>query len=154
MYYYNLIFLIPTALIPYHTSILTGEGWMLELLNGHPNRIWTCLGVGHDVFDKLVRVLIRDGISPSRHGMSVEEQLGIFLYTCVTGLSSQHVAERFQHSTDTITKSVSWFVCISLISDTFLKVFRRDLVLFLKSTVLHLSSMIPNREHNNLICNH
>ncbi|KIM65146.1 hypothetical protein SCLCIDRAFT_48308, partial [Scleroderma citrinum Foug A] len=36
--------------------------------------------------------------------MSVEEQLGIFLYTCVTGLSSRHVAERFQHSTDMITK--------------------------------------------------
>ena len=62
VYYYNLIFLTPTAPILYHTSILIGEGWMLELLNGHPDRIWTCLGVGHDVFDKLVRVLIHDGI--------------------------------------------------------------------------------------------
>ncbi|KIK74622.1 hypothetical protein PAXRUDRAFT_19691 [Paxillus rubicundulus Ve08.2h10] len=22
--------------IPYHTSVLTGTGWVLELLNGHP----------------------------------------------------------------------------------------------------------------------
>ncbi|KAF8834059.1 hypothetical protein BDN67DRAFT_869758, partial [Paxillus ammoniavirescens] len=66
--------------IPYHTSILTGEGWMLELLNGHPDRIRTCLGVGHDTFDHLVRVLMHHGISPSRNGISVEEQLGTFLY--------------------------------------------------------------------------
>jgi len=104
VYYYNLIFLTPNAPILYHTSILTGEGWMLELLNGHPDRIWTCLGVTHDIFDKLVRVLMRHGMSSSR--ASIEEQLGIFLYTCVTGLSSRHVAERFQHSPHTITKSV------------------------------------------------
>jgi hypothetical protein len=30
---------------PYHTSILTGEGWVLELLNGHPKQIHTELGV-------------------------------------------------------------------------------------------------------------
>ncbi|KIK74648.1 hypothetical protein PAXRUDRAFT_175015, partial [Paxillus rubicundulus Ve08.2h10] len=37
--------------------------------------------------------------------ISVKEQLGIFLYTCVTGLSSQHVTERFQHVPETITSS-------------------------------------------------
>ncbi|KIK26420.1 hypothetical protein PISMIDRAFT_44254, partial [Pisolithus microcarpus 441] len=36
--------------------------------------------------------------------VGVEEQLGIFLYTCVTGLSSCLVGECFQRSTDTITK--------------------------------------------------
>ncbi|KIK78574.1 hypothetical protein PAXRUDRAFT_163638, partial [Paxillus rubicundulus Ve08.2h10] len=36
--------------------------------------------------------------------VSIEEQLGIFLYTCVTGLSSCHVGERFQCSPDTVTK--------------------------------------------------
>ena len=25
---------------PYHTSILTGEGWIMELLSGYPNHIW------------------------------------------------------------------------------------------------------------------
>ena len=112
-YYYNMIFLTPTAPIPYHTSILTGEGWILELLNGHPNRIRTCLGVTHDVFDRLVQELRRcDGITESSQ-LSIEEQLGIFLYTCVTGLSSQHVGERFQHSSSMITKSVQSFICIS-----------------------------------------
>jgi hypothetical protein len=76
----------------------------MELLNGHPDRIRLCLGVNHDVFDALVHTLQQHGHGTSRNGITVEEQLGIFLYTCVTGLSSRHVAERFQHSPTTITK--------------------------------------------------
>ncbi|KIM57747.1 hypothetical protein SCLCIDRAFT_129664, partial [Scleroderma citrinum Foug A] len=34
----------------------------------------------------------------------VEEQLAIFLYTAVTGLSSRHVSERFQCSNETIVR--------------------------------------------------
>jgi hypothetical protein len=30
---------------PYHTSILTGEGWVRELMTGHPDRIKTELGM-------------------------------------------------------------------------------------------------------------
>jgi len=32
---------------PYHTSILTGEGWVMELLAGHTDRIRCELGVSH-----------------------------------------------------------------------------------------------------------
>ena len=32
---------------PYHMSILTGEGWVMELLAGHPKRILSQLGVRH-----------------------------------------------------------------------------------------------------------
>ena len=35
---------------PYHTSILSGEGWVQELLNGHPKHIHTQLGVYKEVF--------------------------------------------------------------------------------------------------------
>jgi hypothetical protein len=38
-----------TVRYPYHTSILTGEGWVLELLTGHPWQIQTELGVSHHV---------------------------------------------------------------------------------------------------------
>jgi hypothetical protein len=42
---------------PYHTSILTGEGWVLKLLNGHPKWIHTELGVHWHVFCCLVCAL-------------------------------------------------------------------------------------------------
>jgi len=89
--------------IPYHTSILSGEGWMLELLNGHPERICTELGIHKHVFKILVDELQRHGFNHSKH-VTLKEQLGIFLYTAVTGLTIRHVGERFQRSNSTISK--------------------------------------------------
>ena len=42
------------------------------------------------------------GLEDSRH--VTLEQLAIFLYMSVTGLSIQQVGERFQHSNETISK--------------------------------------------------
>lgn len=88
---------------PYHTSILTGEGWVLELLTGHPERIRCELGVHREVFLKLITELRMLGHNNSRF-VSLEEQLSIFLYTCVTGLTIRHVGERFQRSNETISQ--------------------------------------------------
>ena len=90
--------------IPHHTFILTGKAWIIELMNGHPDCIKINLGVTLDTYSALVQVLEQNGITESQNGISVEEQLGIYLYTCVTGLSSCLVGERFQRSIDTVTK--------------------------------------------------
>jgi hypothetical protein len=87
----------------YHTSALSGHAWVLELLNGHPGRIRCELGVSHHVFDLLLSDLRIMGHKDSRH-VKLEEQLAIFLYTCVTGLSIRHVGERFQRANNTISK--------------------------------------------------
>ena len=50
----------------YHTSILTGEGWVRELLAGHPERIRCELGVHSHVFLELIEELHRLGQSMSR----------------------------------------------------------------------------------------
>lgn len=42
---------------PYHTSILSGEGWVIELLTGHPERIHCELGMHGEVFRELISVL-------------------------------------------------------------------------------------------------
>ncbi|KAF8152519.1 hypothetical protein B0H34DRAFT_663958 [Crassisporium funariophilum] len=42
------------------------------------------------------------GYADSKHLM-LEEQVAIFLYTCVTGLSICHVGEHFQHANSTIS---------------------------------------------------
>jgi hypothetical protein len=83
---------------PYHTSALSGEAWVKELIYGHPDRIRTELGVRLHVFLALCAEL-RDtcGLGDSRHVL-LEEQLAIFLYMSVTGLSIRHVGERFQRS--------------------------------------------------------
>jgi hypothetical protein len=81
-----------TMKTPYHTSILTGEGWVLELLTGHPRHIHTKLGVSHAVFDKLISTLHSMGLHSS-HKVSLEEQLSILLYASVTGLSVRHLGE-------------------------------------------------------------
>ena len=70
----------------YHTSALTGHAWVLQLLNGHPERICCELGVRHHVFYALLDCLQWMGHSDS-HDVMLEEQLAIFLYTCVTGLT-------------------------------------------------------------------
>lgn len=95
--------------IPYHTSILSGRAWVQELIHGHPERIRTELGVHAHVFKSLVFELTQMGYSDSKN-VTLEEQLAIYLYTCVTGLTIRHVGERFQRSNETISKLVNWYL--------------------------------------------
>ena len=87
----------------YHTSVLTGDAWVIELLTGHPGCIRCELGVHRHVFLELISALRRMGHSSSRF-VSLEEQLAIFLYACVTGLTIRHIGERFQRSNETISR--------------------------------------------------
>ena len=88
----------------YHTSKLSSEEWVKELINGHHDRIWTELGVHVHVFSALVHELQAVcGLQDSCY-VGSNEQVAIFLYMCVTGLSIWHVGERFQHSNETISK--------------------------------------------------
>lgn len=87
----------------YHSSKLSGEEWVEELRNGHPDRIKTELGVSQDVFETLILVLEDIGFHRSRY-VSLAEQVAIFLYTCTSALSVRRVGERFQRSNSTITR--------------------------------------------------
>ena len=93
----------PKSPEPYHTSALSGEGWVIELLTGHPERIRCELGIHAPAFATLISELRALGHTDSKF-VSLEEQLAIFLYTSVTGLSIRHVGERFQHSNETISR--------------------------------------------------
>ncbi|KIK80391.1 hypothetical protein PAXRUDRAFT_158831 [Paxillus rubicundulus Ve08.2h10] len=54
------------------------------------------------VFLQLISELRELGHANSKH-VSLEEQLAIFLYMLVTGLTIRHVGEHFQRSNDTIS---------------------------------------------------
>jgi len=88
---------------PYHTSALTGKAWVMELVAGHPNCIRCELGVSREVFMELVQELRQLGHRNSKY-VSLEEQLAIFLYMSVTGLTIRHVGEHFQRSNETISR--------------------------------------------------
>jgi hypothetical protein len=96
---------------PYHTSLLTGEGWVLELLTGHPERIRCELGMHREVFGALIEELREIGHTNSRI-VSLEEQVAIFLHICITGVAIRHAGERFQRSNDTMSRyaTVSWIL--------------------------------------------
>jgi len=89
---------------PFHTSILSGEQWVKELLDGHNKRFYNEMGMHQTVFKDLLALLKADGsLSDSRYVIA-QEQLATFLYYAHQGLSNQALQERFQRSGDTISK--------------------------------------------------
>jgi len=97
----------PTRHVPqkYHTSILSGHVWVAELIAGHPDCIRCKLGLRKEDFLMLVAEF-HDLNHQDSHRVTLEEQITIFLYICVTCLTVRHVGERFQCSRDTISRQV------------------------------------------------
>jgi hypothetical protein len=89
---------------PYHTSILTGEAWVNEMIDGHPDRLMDNTGVRKHVFNRLKKELVQKGGLMARRHVGITEQIGTFLYQLVTNLSVRKMAERFQRSNETISK--------------------------------------------------
>lgn len=107
-----------------HTSALSGRAWLNELLVGHADRIYIALGMHRHVFLALVfQIRMLGYIEAQQARIELDESLAIFLYTCVTGLAIDHVAERFQHSHTTISQYAHFFrsrsKLISVLAATF-----------------------------------
>jgi hypothetical protein len=95
---------------PQHTSSLSGEQWVQELLHGHDDRIFNELGMRKELFRHLVEVLKRDaGVQDTRY-VTAEEQLAVFLHFARRGLSNRALQERFQRSGDTISKCTFFYL--------------------------------------------
>lgn len=87
-----------------HTSVLTGEMWVKELLAGHPARFHRSMGMAKHVFWGLHQELqLYAGLSCMKH-VTVNEQLAIFMHFTVMGSSNHQLQEHFQRSGDTISK--------------------------------------------------
>lgn len=80
---------------PIHTSILSGQDWVNELLNGHKLHFSNWFAMDKFVFKQLITTLCKKaGWGGSKH-VSAEEKLAIFLYACMIGLSNQKLQEHF-----------------------------------------------------------
>ena len=69
-------------------------GWDIAWGTNRDNCIQSELGVHKDVFQGLIAELLKLGHGNPWH-ITLKEQLAIFLYMCVTGLSVQHIGEQF-----------------------------------------------------------
>ena len=72
--------------------MLTGQMWVIKFLAGHPECIHTELGVHKHVFYAIIDDLHELGHTDSKF-VTLEEQLAIFLYCSVTGLTVRHLGE-------------------------------------------------------------
>lgn len=89
-----------------NTSRLTGQQWLSELLEGHPEHFYDCMGMHKHVFCALLAELFTIGLHDTRW-VSAEEQLAIFMHLAVMGNAQQHLEERFQCSPYTLSKCVA-----------------------------------------------
>ncbi len=93
---------------PYHNSSLSGEQWTHKLLEGHSDQISDNLGIKAHVFHWLKTELQWNGGLKPRWHVRLDEMLATFLHQCTTNLSTQKVAEQFQHSLETISRCASY----------------------------------------------
>jgi hypothetical protein len=89
---------------PLHTSRLTGDQWVQELIDGHEERFYNEMGMRDIVFHQLLELLEREGGLHDTRYVTAREQLAIFLHYAPRGLSNHALQERFQRSADTISK--------------------------------------------------
>src|SRR5436305_1949590 len=97
-------FLVNSVPRPLRTSPLSGHQYIHELLNSHPNRIQEVLRMKLEVFQFLCVELKTKGLKDSRYGITVEQQVAMFLYVVARSASNRDVQERFQHSGETVSR--------------------------------------------------
>ena len=92
---------------PKHTSILTGQHWIVKLLEGHSDRFHEQIGMSKHVFRLLLKELQLHHSLQDRKHVQAEEQLAIFLHFAQTGAPSCMLQEHFQRSPGTISVYVT-----------------------------------------------
>jgi hypothetical protein len=79
----------------------SGLAWVLDMLHGHPSRMFDNLSIKPKVFTKLLAALRQYGLK-DRTFITGIEMLAIFLYRAAADLSFRKLAERFQRGIATI----------------------------------------------------
>ncbi|XP_031392200.1 protein ALP1-like [Punica granatum] len=102
--------------IPCRTSRLQGRYYIEEVL-GNDTRCYENFRMNPHVFHNLCDTLRANcGIRNSRNGMTVEEMVGMFLMVVAHSTRLAVVAERFQHSKETVSQVIK--NCIGAIDGT------------------------------------
>lgn len=91
---------------PCHTRPFSGEAYIQDLLKGHPGRFRENFRMQIPTFLRLCDNLQSVGLNHSRW-VSLEQQLGIFLFIVANKNGNRMAQEMFQHSGETIHRLVS-----------------------------------------------
>ncbi|KAF5932293.1 hypothetical protein HYC85_028464 [Camellia sinensis] len=92
---------------PQRTCPFKGDDYIFGLLTGHPETMMNIMRMDAQTFILLKDTLLHNGFIDIEHmHISVEESLGIFLYTFAQNDRHRLLADRFQHSTETICRHI------------------------------------------------
>ncbi|KAI5652735.1 hypothetical protein M9H77_29922 [Catharanthus roseus] len=99
---------LPPMKVSNRTSILRGRMWVTEMLEGYPLSIWENLCIRKGPFKDLCNIKVLRGLwedKPQKR-VDVAESLAIFLFAFCGSNNHPQIAEKFQHSTETICKHI------------------------------------------------
>ena len=89
---------------PYNNSKTTGAKYINFLLTGNPRRCQNMLWLTIPTFELLAEKLSLLDTNPVSKLLSMEEQLGIFMFIVGQGATNRQAQDRYQHSGETISK--------------------------------------------------
>ena len=91
---------------PKHTSEYTGAKKVKEILEGHENWCKSEFRMETRIFKETCNYLRREGLLRDTRGVTVEEQLGMFMYMISHNASNDRLKKAFQHSGETVHRHI------------------------------------------------
>ncbi|WVZ52286.1 hypothetical protein U9M48_003362, partial [Paspalum notatum var. saurae] len=92
---------------PIHTSSLTGAKKVREILEGHESWCKSEFRMEPAIFKATTNFLRRENLLRDTRGVTIEEQLGMFMYMISHNASNQMLQKAFQQSGETIYRKIS-----------------------------------------------
>jgi hypothetical protein len=91
---------------PEHTFECIGAKKVKEILEGHENYCKSKFRMETRIFKETCNYLRREGLLRGTRGVTVEEQLGIFMYMISHNACNDRLKKTFQHSGETVHRHI------------------------------------------------
>ncbi|BAF08282.1 uncharacterized protein [Oryza sativa Japonica Group] len=124
-----MFFILPTLYLvstgseePCHTSKFSGAEWICEVLEDDRGEGYAKFRMEPQILQKFSDLLRSKNLLRNTRGVSVEEQIGMFIYMLSRNASFQKMSDRFEHSRETIHRHIkACFDAITSLTDEFVK---------------------------------